>query len=317
MALVTYKKLVLRWQPSPRKDRAFLLILTVTVVVALLAGIYLSSIDVPEKPRVARPNVPERVARFITQKPELKPKRQEVKPVQPPPSPKVTPRVEPPSVVRQRPTRAPEPVTEAQKAAREKASQSGLMAHMNEINQLRDSQEVRAQVRGTIRSSDEGRVARGHSADILTSGTNEGSGGIDGARYSTTAGNSQLSVAELSATQEALDASEAAFARSSRESSDTRSRSQEEITLVIDRHKSQLQGLYNRARRSNPGLRGSLLLAITIQPDGSVSAVKVVSSELNDRALEQRLVARIQAMQFEEKDVESVTVNYPIEFLPS
>ena len=85
---------------------------------------------------------------------------------------------------------------------------------------------------------------------------------------------------------------------------------------MFDRHKSQLQSLYNRARRNNPVLKGKLVLAVTIRPDGSVSGVKVLSSELQDKALLDSLMARIRNFQFGARDVETVTVNYPIEFLP-
>jgi hypothetical protein len=43
----------------------------------------------------------------------------------------------------------------------------------------------------------------------------------------------------------------------------------------------------------------------------------VVSSELNDPELEQRLVQRILLFQFEAKDVESVTTTKPIDFFPA
>ena len=124
--------------------------------------------------------------------------------------------------------------------------------------------------------------------------------------------------AALASAQATLDASAEAFAKTdtNARNANQRTRSEEEVTLVFDRHKSQLQGIYNRARRSNPTLKGKLVLAVTIEPNGSVSGVKVVSSELKDQALIDSLLARIRNFQFGAREVEKVTVNYPIEFLP-
>ncbi len=63
--------------------------------------------------------------------------------------------------------------------------------------------------------------------------------------------------------------------------------------------------LYNRALRQNPALQGKLVLKLTIEPDGRVSACEVVSSELGDKELEQKLVQRVLLFQFEKRDVET------------
>ena len=78
-----------------------------------------------------------------------------------------------------------------------------------------------------------------------------------------------------------------------------------------------MYSIYNRARRTNPSLKGKIVLEITILPSGKVSNVKIVSSELNDKKLESRLVSRIKLFNFGARDVKAVTVTYPIEFLPS
>lgn len=317
MALATYRKLALRWQPSQSEDRVFLFITTVTLVVMLLVGLWLSSIDVPERPREERPEMPDRVARFITEreKPEPPPPPPAPPPPRPPePRPEVEPEVPTPVVERPREREVPEPVTEEQRTARERASQSGLLAHMNELNALREVSEVSTQVRGDIQRNEEARVAAGHSTETLARGVGDGSGGVDASRYAATAGETELTAAEVASAQQALAAAEQAS--SERREPDARVRAQEEITLVMDRHKGQLQNLYNRARRANPALQGKLVLAITILPDGTVDDIKVLSNELDDPGLERQLLARIRTFQFGAKDVQTVTVTYPIEFLP-
>lgn len=191
---------------------------------------------------------------------------------------------------------------------------------MNELNDLMDTPEVAAQVKTDIRQqAGSGDQPVAPDTSVLTANASRGSGGVEASRYAARAGDSQLGAAEVAAAREALAASETAFAKeetAATRSGGARTRSEEEVTLVFDRHKSQLQSLYNRARRNNPALKGKLVLAVTIRPDGTVSAVKAVSSELQDQALLDSLMARIRNFQFGARDVEMVTVNYPIEFLP-
>lgn len=319
MALAPYKKLALRWQPSQREDRVFVFLAVVCVVLALLAGLFISTIDVPEKSRQQRKAVPERVAKFITQKPKPKPpKPKPPKPKPKPPEPKPKPEPEKVKVVKDRAKPVEKPLTKKQQKARDKASQSGLMAHLKELNDLVDTSDVSAQVQASIKKTDSGKTAAGHNADILTANATKGSGGVDATKYATKAGTSQLSGAELAAAQSALAASEQEFNKVRDEPAATSglTRSEEEVTLVFDKHKSSLQSLYNRARRKNPGLKGKLLLEITIQPNGSVSNVKVLNSELNDSSLISRILARIRNFNFGARDVPVATVSYPIEFLP-
>ncbi len=94
-------------------------------------------------------------------------------------------------------------------------------------------------------------------------------------------------------------------------------RSLEEIQLVMDRNKGGLYAIYNRALRRNPALQGKVVLKLTIEPSGVISACEVVSSELRDEDLERKVVARVKLINFGAKDVSSITINYPIFFAPS
>lgn len=321
----SYALLALRWQPVDKSDRIFNILVAVALLLGLLLGLLLSTAQLPVKPKRERVLAPERVAQFIRQQaielpPPPKAKPQPAEPKPPPPKPEVTQtpaRPEP----RPQPERRPQqPLTEQQQRARENAQRSGLLAHANELRDLMDTPDVSAQVktglRNTPQSAASAPAASGLNTGALTAGVARGSGGVDASRYTTRAGSASLAAAEATATQAALEASADAFTQSASADSNRRVRSEEEVTLVFDRHKSQLQAIYNRARRTNPALKGKLVLAVTIQPNGAVSAVKVVSSELQDQSLVDSLLARIRNFQFGARDVEAVTVNYPIEFLP-
>jgi TonB family protein len=95
------------------------------------------------------------------------------------------------------------------------------------------------------------------------------------------------------------------------------SRSIEEIKLVFERNKGAIYAIYNRALREEPSLQGKVVLQMTIAPAGQITELRIVSSELKSPELEGKLVARIRQFDFGAKDVEVITVTWPVDFLPS
>ena len=69
--------------------------------------------------------------------------------------------------------------------------------------------------------------------------------------------------------------------------------------------------------RRDPSLQGKVVLRLTIAPDGTVTACEIVSSELGDEELEQKLVQRIKLFRFESRSVEPITTTKPIDFFPA
>lgn len=94
-------------------------------------------------------------------------------------------------------------------------------------------------------------------------------------------------------------------------------RTHEEISLDVDRYKSRLLAIYQRALRGNPSLRGQVVFKVTIEVSGKVSRVEVVSSALNDERLERKLAARFKMFKFGARDVDTMIVTIPIDFYPS
>lgn len=95
------------------------------------------------------------------------------------------------------------------------------------------------------------------------------------------------------------------------------SRSIEEIRLVFERNKGSIYAIYNRALRDEPGLQGKVVVELKIAPDGHVIDCRLVSSELKTPELEGKLLARIRSFAFAAKDVETMIVSWPVDFLPS
>jgi hypothetical protein len=96
------------------------------------------------------------------------------------------------------------------------------------------------------------------------------------------------------------------------------SRTDEEIQIVFDRYKASFYRLYNRELRNNPSLKGQMILRLTIEPDGSVSMCALQSSDMNAPDLAAQVVNRVKAINFGAKEgVQTVTITYPIDFLPA
>ena len=59
------------------------------------------------------------------------------------------------------------------------------------------------------------------------------------------------------------------------------------------------------------------MLELKIAPSGQVVDLRIVSSELKAAELERKLLARIRQFDFGAKDVDMMTVTWPVDFLPS
>ena len=94
-------------------------------------------------------------------------------------------------------------------------------------------------------------------------------------------------------------------------------RTDEEIQIVFDKYKASLYRMYNASLRKDPTLRGKILLRITIEPGGEVSACTMQSSDLASPELVAQVVERVKKFNFGPKEnVPKTTILYPIDFLP-
>lgn len=312
----SYQDLVLQWQPDRQARDFYRLWLLICLVLAVSLALVLSLIEVPPKERVTREDIPERVARFMVDRPKLKPP-EPIEQDQPKPLPVVEPK---PLVERERPrsdTRAP--VTEEQRAAREQAQRSGLLALGQQLDGLMDTSDVDAMVdtegSGGAQS---GTSAAGYGDGDLASVAGR-RGASDVEAVSIESDGPMLARREIASVEVPDQASGNGDGDrlDRREGFAETGRTDEEVSLVFDRNKGMLYSLYNRARRKTPGLQGRLVLEVTIAPSGEVTNVAIVSSELNSQNLEQRIKSRVFQFRFSSKQAETITIIYPIEFLPS
>jgi outer membrane biosynthesis protein TonB len=238
---------------------------------------------------------------------------------------------------------------DAQQVARASAQTKGVLAHQNEFAGLIDSSgPVKVGAEGVV--SNTGQIAAGTATtrSLIVSQVAGGSGGINvagisrngnggggaggagtgtggggggngfggnglGGGGSSMAGGGGVKVAKV-------QSSTGAAAADARPLSDSAapSRTDEEIQIVFDRYKSALYRIYNRELRNDPSLRGKMVLRLTIEPDGQVSACAVKSTDLASAALSADVVERVLKFNFGAKQgVPAITIVYPIDFLPA
>ncbi len=313
MAAIDYRQLALSWHPDNNRDHAFNVIAVVTVAGFLWLGFVMSWITLPKVEKVERAAVPERVARFILQRPKPKPKP-EVKPLTPP---KAEMRIRRPTPVERK------PLTKAEEKARKSAEGTGLLALSRELSALADSSNVSTMVAKKLNTAPASTAAATVDTRILTSDTGRRSVGVRNDAHVGTVGTTALDNGQRRVAQDMLIANtekaggKVAGSGGGVQAQGTNPRRFEDVAVVMDQNKGALYTIYNRTRRSNPGLKGKIVLVLTILPSGQVSNIVIKSSELNAPELEASLVARIRQFDFGKRPGGPLTVTVPVEFLPS
>jgi periplasmic protein TonB len=316
-----YRVYELPWTTGREQEQRFRRTVRNTATTVFVLAVLLSLLPVPQRDENEVVEIPQRFAKLVLER--------EVPPppvVAPAPPPEVVKEPEPERVVEQRTVAEPEPapVPEPEPApvdrsqqARERARTAGLLPFAEQLAALRNDNTLAKLDQAALGGPVEG-TASLNERSLITSRVGAASAGINTARFSRNTGGGGLAAratTQVESPVEGLGPAGGAV-RSGGESSKG-SRSREEIEVVFDRNKGAIYALYNRALRQNPALEGKLVLRLTIAPDGAVTSCEVVSSELGDAELEQKLVQRVMLFRFEAKDVEPVTTTKPIDFFPA
>jgi TonB family protein len=299
-----YREFELPWEGDEEANQRFKKILRVLLIVLALFGILFPLLPSP-KHTIAE-EVPERLARVMTQTP---------KPPPPPPPPKPKeqekPKIEPKVAMVK-----PPPVDEHERAHQK--AQKQLNKVKDELADLRDVMDLTPLETKNL----SGAVGADSHAErsLITSKVGSGSGGITSANASRGFGTGAGSLTGHDTT--AVSSGIAKSGLNSRGPASSggggkAARSREEIELVFDRNKGRIYSLYARALRDNAELQGKLVLEFTISPSGEVTMCRVVSSELKDPDLERKIISLVRMFRFDPKDVDTMTTTKPIDFFPA
>ena len=199
--------------------------------------------------------------------------------------------------------------------AREQA-QAALMPFATDLADLVDQELLDKVADDRELSASVGEAVR-NERSMITSKVGTASGGINTAEMSRNTGGSGIAGRSTTQVKNPVAGIGPAGGASRTGISGKASRSREEIELVFDKNKGAIFALYNRALRNDPSLEGKVVLRLTIAPNGQVTLCEVISSDLGDPDLENKLVQRIKLFRFEAKDVEAITTTKPIDFFPA
>ncbi|HHH47886.1 MAG TPA: TonB family protein [Gammaproteobacteria bacterium] len=319
----TYRQFILPWTRVREEDHRLKLVVVTVMSVALLLSVLIPFIPVPKEDRNKVKELPPRLAQLVMEKQKPKPKPQPKKIEKKEEKKKEEKKKEEkkPEKKKEKPkpkekkVEPPKPKVDRVAEARKKAASAGLLAFSDDLADLRDAPV--APKLNKDKPLSKGVAAKKRERKMLTSGVSS-SGGIDTASLSSGVGSTNLAGRQTTQVESPVDmVAAAAPAPSTGKDAKKPSRTYEEVSLVFDRNKGAIYSLYSRALRKDPTLQGKVVLEITIAPSGKVTDCKIISSELNDPRLERRLVSRVKMLDFGARDVETLIVTYPIDFLPS
>ena len=297
----------LAWAKGGEDDRRFRKSVGIALMVSLLFALLLPFIDLPLPMFEEEAQLPERVVTVI---PEVQKLREA------PPPPELKPRER---VTERKPVAKPQPQRVADAAPVEAPEpEQGLLAFRENLAQVQEVSSL-SKLGKSAQIKDEGAARQERS--MLTSNNPGSSGGIQLASSTRGFGqagtNERGSIRGAALTQASSSINSIAPAARPLSGGPGLSRTDEEIQIVFDRHKSSLYRLYNRELRRDPTLQGKIVLRLTIEPDGSVSMAQVVSTEIDAPELAAQVVTRVRSFDFGAKDVPAITIVYPIDFLPA
>lgn len=282
------------------------------IIIPLLPEIELSLDDSVEEvvktrivlePKIIEQPKPE--PQKVVEQPKPKPQPEKVKPVE---QKKVTGTPVPP---------AP-PKTE-QETKQDFANAQGLSGLSSELSSLRNSLDLKKLQNKNVSRSESGKVE--HSATQVLgkdSATRVGAGiTVDDADMRSDA----IALAEhnsLVVEGVSTGGEQSGRSHSSAYGSYTAGmRDMESIRRVLERTKSRTQSDYQKFLRDHPDLGGKFIFKFVIQPDGELTDLELVASELGVVNLEQSILEKIKLINFGKKDVAATSVQYSFTFLPS
>jgi hypothetical protein len=304
---------IMPWAHGGEDDQRFRKALAISLLLSLLLGFIVRLVDLPIPDRWKVLEEQERLTRLI---------REDV------PPPIVIEEAKPTPIEEKLPTEASEEMLVAEESTpqadpapepKSQAKSKGILAFRDKISGLTTHKAV-ARLGANARINDSGGGNTGPpERSMVTSQVPGSSGGINVASLSRDTGGSGNSIGGVEITRATSTiGSGSGSDRPLAGGGAGLGRTDEEIQIVFDRHKSALYRMYNRELRKNPALKGQMVLRMTIEADGSVSLCELKSTNMKSPTLAAKVVERVKTFDFGAKDgISALTIAYPIDFLPA
>lgn len=307
------------WGFAQRAESRFKRIIRTLIILYLIIGVIIPFIKLigqekgggeQGKTRYAQMVQPHQEAPVAQKEEEPAPQPEPTKETQPPkPKKEVQPKPEKPVITQQQQVQT----------ARQVAQRSGLLAMANQFSDLRDRNLTQLDSTRAI-SSDQvgGGEVVGDASQAFASNAGTSSNGITTNTPGSGARNpngTKLDQRKTTTVQSPVGFGRDTAKPGQNGNSVIPGRTDEEINAVFDRAKGAFNAIYTRASNQNPNLpsAGVIVISFTIQPDGSVTNCKLVSSTFADPDVTNKIVQRASLLNFGPKAVPAYTVpHYPI-----
>jgi hypothetical protein len=314
LATRPYRPAVMPWSGNDEDRRRLRKVMLISLLFMLAIGVVPQVWKLPEPDPNKKVEIPDRLVQMMK-------KKQPPKPIEQPQQVKKEEEPKKEEVAKQEDQPKPKPTEQQVKQARETAQTKGVLAFKDSFQSLLDDEP--SALGADARISNSGQQSLGGAPgtrSMIASQATGGSGGIVNASISrggVGAGGSGIGGVETGRVESSISAAARDAARPVSSGAGP-ARTDEEIQIVFDRYKAALYRIYNRELRNDPTLRGKMVLAITIEPDGSVSACSVQSTDMKSAVLAAEIVDRVKKFNFGPKEgVPSTKILYPIDFLPA
>ncbi|MER2493670.1 AgmX/PglI C-terminal domain-containing protein [Catenovulum sediminis] len=311
------------WGESSKQDKFFTKICLFLLLVYLCFALIVPFIETAELTREAKQSLPPQLAKIVLQKKQLE---------QPEPAPEPVPT----EVEKTKPE--PPTASEKRQAAKQKARSTGLAAMKNELFAMRQAVDIKPIQKEKLKESkseaqviernklqavtdrQSRQVNKAQSAKIEEANTAElGERTIKQIRLAEQEqiGSDNYLANRSDNTGNATDSEDAANIQDAQDVQDAQGqRSEASIRQVLENNKTSLYTLYSKALRKNPLLAGKVVFELEIAASGEIVNAAILSSELNDKKLERRLLLKLKSIQFAAQQVASINTQWTIEFLP-
>jgi len=321
--MTAYARADLPWSGSEEETRSFKKIVRISLALFFLLGLLIPMIHLPDIKKEKRNVLPPMTVQMLLQERVVVAKVTTPKKSVQRKSPKAIKSKAKKRAVKRHAKPVRQPIRTAQRprqqakvpSARQRAASVGLFADSSALQNVGRSQLRSLNSPQRLRHGGAG-SRQGSNRGLLTASVGRGSGGMQNVAFSReVGGGTGLRDAGLRRVNSSLASGD--FRGAARGSARQGGRSVDAVRRSLDRNKGSLESLYNRATRKDPSLQGRVVFELTISASGKVIRCKILSSELSDRRLGRKLVARLKMINFGREPVSVTTVTHTIDFFPA
>lgn len=304
--------LTLPWQENPEQEKKFRDLIKRTLIVLTLIALIVPWLPVVEPDYT--PPEREITKTKVLLEPVIVKKPEPVRPPPPPkpkPEPQLAPKPEPRALVKAPP---PPPKPKDKEAVME---EQGLSQLSSQLSALRGSVSVARMQRKNVIKSDLGKVEHSSRDKFGEESAAKRSQGIQVDDSILKEADASLAAYHGVTVEATTYSDQPGGSQVSFLSDQAGRRDMENIRRTFEAAKSSVYSLYLQALNENPELAGKFIFRLVIEPDGSISELELITSELGVRGLEDTILERIRRISFGEKEVSPTAVEYAFSFLPS